>query len=799
MNLIRYILIPWLRNIRSDLRTFLINLIGMAVAVFSLIIISFWVYSEISFDKFHSNYKNIYLITWKQNHTSTLKPAWEDFEGPIMKVQFPEVINYTRFQYESEVLLQKGTDEFFTINGAAADSMVFSVFSIELIKGDKNLVLRRPEDIVISESLALKYFGRSDPMSKPMTTIKINKRIYTVAGVFRDLPSNSTLQFDFLVPNDRVEKDWWESETSFILVNNVTTIEHLKKKMVNICRQNQSYPECEVSLFPFSEIHFHSNFWLFGRIQYGSFNYVKIFLAVAFFILFIAGFNVINLTTAKIEKRSKQTGLKKILGAGRMTLYKQFLFESLSFSILVVIVALILYAIILPSLDLLPGLAKLKLNLSFVIYFIIGTILFIWLITGFYPSALFSRINPLYAMKGKAYTSASNARLRNFLVSFQFIISIFLLTSTFWVIGQIDFIRKADLGFDPKNIVVIPSFFYNAAFDKEFEAKTKKQQNDFYQRMMKLCSYAENELKRSPLILGFTYGNVIDIVPEGQFLLLGSESSEPSSLSFISLGPDFDKILDIKILKGRSFTAEEGFGQLDECIINDAAAKYFNLKEPIGEIFRDGTGYNYRIVGVTNNFHFEHISKQVAPLLIYKGRKSQPMLIKVRNKHMQEAIKFMNQLYNYKKSDIPFSYKLFENAYNKKYENDYRACWVLVFFSLVALIISCMGIYGLAGFQAESRNMEIAVRKVFGAQIRDMHTLFLLEFGRYVGISLALGWPLAYYVLREYASHFALHPAISFWPFLLSGIILSLITFITVESQIMLVCRKNTAETLKYE
>jgi putative ABC transport system permease protein len=790
MNIFRHILTPWFRSIRSDLRTFLINLIGMSVAVFSLIIISMWVYSEVSFDKFNSNYKNIYLITWKQSHMSVVRPATSDFEGPTMKSQFPEVLNYVRIQNVSEVLFQRNTNEILTYNGVGADSTVFSIFSLDLVRGDKNRALRSPEDILISESLAQKYFGKSDPMSKPIMTIKINKRIYAVAGVFRDLPANSTLQFDFLVPNDRYSQDWnRDLETSFVLINNIRAIEPLKKKMIYTCRQAYS-SESEVSLFPLQDIHFHSNFNLFGRIQYGNLNYIKIFLAVAFFILMIAGFNVINLTTAKIEKRSRDIGLRKILGAGSSTLYKQFLIESFGFSIIVVVVAFVLAAIIMPAL------AGLKPDLSFIVYFIPGIILFIWLLTGFYPATFFSGINPFYAMKGRGYKSKSNVSLRKFLVSFQFLLSIFLLTASFWVIGQISYLRNADLGFNPKNIVMIPSFYHFSEVDKEFQAMNDLQRSEFFQTMMKTGTYAESELKRNPIINGYTYGEGFEKQWEDQIWVNGRGSDESMMMHEVLLGQDFDQVLNIKILSGRSFTNTM---QFDECVINETAVKYLDLKEPVGTTIRNSSGYSVRIVGVIINFHFEHISKPIGPLVIFKGSNDSPMCIKVSKNHLQEGIKFIRQLYDYKRSDIPFTYKLLENEINKKYENDYHAYWIIIFFSILALIISCMGIYGLAGFQAESRTREIAVRKVFGAQVRDMHTLFLLEFGKYVFIGLALGWPLAYYVLREYASNFALHPAITFWPFLLSGLILGLITFVTVESQIRIVCAKNAAETLKYE
>ncbi len=766
----------------------------MSVAVFSLIIIAIWVYSELSFDKFHNNYKNIFLVTYRQNHSASMEPASQDFEAPLLKAQFPEVLNFVRFQYVPEVVIQKSVDNYFTLNGAAVDSTLFDVFTIDLIRGNKNQVLRRPDDILISESLASKYFGNSDPMAKPLTTIKINKRIYFVAGVFHDLPSNSTLQFDFLIPNDRYGKDWWDLENSFIVIRNVKELESVKKKMIYSCRQSYS-PESEISLFPLADIYFHSNFKLFGRIQYGSLNYVKIFSAVALFILLLASFNVINLITSKIDKRSKEIALKKILGSGSALLYKQFLLESLVFSILVCFAATILAVITMSKFDLLPGLNRIQPGVHITIYVITGSLFIIWITTGLYPAALFSNINPLSAIKGKTSISAITVKIRKSLVSFQYIISVFLLISCFWVIGQIRFLRNADLGFSPENVVIIPCFYHFSQLNQDFKNMADQEKGAYFQNMRSLGSLVESEFKKTPIIEGYTYGEQIDQLIEYKLTLKGSNPISNLTYGMV-MGQDFEKVLKIKILNGRAFT--DG-NQFDECLINEAALKAFNLTDPIGSILQNSYGNSFKVVGVTNNFQIQHISTNVRPLVIFKGSNNSPMMIKIKKDHLHEGLKLIKQLYDYKRSDIPFTYKLLEDEINRKYANDYRACWILIFFSIIALIISCMGIYGLAGFQAQSRTREIAVRKVFGAHVRDMHLLFLLEFGRHVLISLIIGCPLAYYGLKEFASNFELHPSITFWPFLLSALIMGFITLFTVESQIVLVCRKNAAETLKYE
>lgn len=804
------------RTLRKHLGYSLINVVGLALGLAGCILIALFVWDELSYDRFHEKVDRIYRVVRQGEDLST-----SALLAPTMEDELSEVERSVRIspRWFDEVLVTRGNTSFYEEDFFFADPAFFDIFSFPLIRGNPDTALERPFTVVLSETMARKYFGAANPLGR---TLAIEgpwgEHDFTVTGVVRDVPHNSHFQFNFLAsfatrfetePTPEEIRSWYHvGDYTYILLNEENDVAALQAKMPAFYARHHEarlsrIPEEEkpdlTNAYTFqsiTDIHLYSH--LERELEPNSeVRYLYIFSAVALLILLIACINYMTLATARSAHRAREVGVRKVVGATRGQLARQFLGESILLSLLAMVLAAAIVQLSLPAFNQLTGKA-ISLGIASVPWFgpalLLGG-LGIGLLAGSYPALFLSGFRPVRVLKGLTGRSASNAWFRSGLMTLQFAISIGLIAATLIVQHQLDYMKNKRLGLNPEQVLVVSTRGKLGTVSQRFG--TFKQ-----------------ELLRNPAITHVSTINPILPARPDRLMELWAENPRDASspeerqaiprANSVSVGMDVLETLDIPLVKGRTFRpadfdsirAENGFTPV---LINQTAARRFGWEEPLGKEFACCWRPTPRVVGVVEDFHYQSLKTEIAPLALIPTWWSRHGLVRVRTDDLASTIDFVETQWEAIAPDYPFAYTFLDDRFAQVYDAEERLAQVFGVFALLAIAIACLGLLGLVAYMAGTRTKEIGIRKVLGASVPDVVALLSKDFLRLVLIAFVIATPVAYGAmgrwLRDFAYRIDLGPAM----FLLAGAAALAIALATVSYQALRAAQTDPVEALRYE
>jgi putative ABC transport system permease protein len=779
-----------LRNIKRYYVHSILNIGGMAIGMASAILILLWVYDEWSYDRHFENADNIYRLIENQNPSEGESSLWAPTPAALtkaLKEEYPEVLRSARYDPHMELRLKKG-DEFQHEKAVAmVDNDFLKMFNIVFVKGDINSALNEPHNVVLTEEMAHKYFGDKDALGK--TLLESLGYMVTVTGVVKR-PHNSHLKFDFLVPMELLKErggppdDWVFHCYNYLELKKGTDGKLVENKIRDILKKHVKGSNSEILLQNIKKIHlFSSRKYTYDISGHGDITYVRIMGLIAAFILLIACINFMNLSTAQSARRAREIGVRKVAGAGKQKIVVQFLGESLIIVFVAHVIAMIFVELLLPGYNNFTG-KQLTINYQSPGLYIclISLVLFCGLMAGSYPALYLSSLKPMDIMKGVINKNPGNAQFRRVLVIFQFSLSVLLIICTLIVGKQLNYIQNMKLGFNKDNIGYF--MFPIRPGDPKLQIVKK-------------------ELLNNPDILNVTnvfynYDNPLNKEgTSGGYKWTGKKENEDVLFYTLSADEDYAKAFQLELRKGRFFSAELSTDNT-AIVINEQAAKIMGFKDPIGEIITTSEGSKLTVIGVVKDFHFRSLHYKIEPLIMQLGG-SNTFFVRMRPGHIPSTVEFIKKTYNSFKPDIPLDYHFLDDDFDKLYRTEQRMSKIFAYFSLLAIIISCLGLIGLSSFMTERRTKEIGIRKVNGATSIEIFSLLSNEYITWVVISIIIASPIAWFAMNKWLQNFAYRINMSWWIFVLAGTIALLIALLTVSFQSYKAASKNPVEALRYE
>ncbi|WP_215223990.1 ABC transporter permease [Echinicola shivajiensis] len=785
--MLKHHLIIFIRNIRKDRSTFLINLIGLSTGLACVLLIYLWVNDEMKMDKFHENYGRIYQVIEHvefsdgvQTFIETSSPMAELLADEMPEVEY--AASSIPPSWFGKHLLTVGEKNLKAV-GQLVSKDYFNIFSYPLIKGNKDQVMTDPNSIVISRELATNLFGTTENIVGEAVEFE-HDRTFQVSGIFENVPSNSTVQFDFALSTEASKEipPWTSLHTwnhtgpkVYVLVREGADIQLLNSKVEKIRKSRNEQTIQTATLVSFSDHYLHGNYEN-GKQVGGRIEYVKLFSLIALIILIIACINFMNLSTARASKRLKEIGIKKAVGADRESFIFQFLTESVAMSLLALILAVGLVMLFLPQFNVIVGK---QLRLSFDISLVLsalGIAIFAGLIAGSYPALYLSRFSAIKVLKGKLNSSFGEFMTRKGLVVLQFALSIILIVSVWVVYKQIEFVQNQNMGYDQDHIITM-----------QVEGSIKRQLQPFVSEAKKLPG-VKNVSSTTHSMIGKNWSTTIDW--EGK--------EENNATQFIIFGVDYDFIetMGMEVLKGRSFNRDYGMDSLG-IIFNETAIKTMGMEDPIGKTVENGRA---TIIGVVKDFHFKSLHDKVDPIfmvLMPEGVKY--IMVSIDGGQEKEALKGLQEIYKQFNPGYPFEYRFLDSDFQAQYESEQRVAVLSKYFAGLAILISCLGLLGLSAHTAEQRTKEIGVRKVLGASVSSIVTLLSKEFMRLILLAILIATPIAWYVMNRWLQDYAYQIELKWWMFLGAGLAAIIIALLTVSSQAIKAALMNPVNSLRSE
>jgi putative ABC transport system permease protein len=780
-----------LRNIRKDFGYTLIIVLSLTIGIVSSLFLLMYVFDDLSYDQFHEKKDRIVRvlshITESDDEFIWYSTQWP--LGPQAKEDYPEIEEYVRLiPAYGELFIDKNAKQH-SEEVAYTDSSFFKVFSFELIRGNPLTVLARPNTMVVTESFARKFFGDEDPYGQSIHTS--GGKSFEITGIMKDVPHNSHLTFSALISKP---KQTWEdnpvlwgnfSIITYLLLAEGTDRMVLQEKMQEMYdKYMQSSKDMnwhiEYILEPLKDIYLKSDAVADRK---GDIKYVYIFSIVAFFMLLIASINYMNLATSRSTYRSKEVGLRKVSGSHRRTLIFQFLAESVFLTLIALIISIIIIIVLFPSYNQITG-KLFEVNYLYtpqVILTLIAFIVFIGLIGGSYPAFYLSSFNPVSVIKQETGAGKSNFILRKILVVLQFAISIALIINTWVIYKQLGFLKNKDLGFDPHNIIIL-------------ELENQKIQSQY--------SVLKEALLQNPNIINITTSNNTPGhgVLKYTFAVETSEGMQEKGVNTYGVDCNFIETLGIEMVEGRNFSNEFLSDTAIAVIVNETAVKRFNWDHPLDKrITNKWSEKPYHVVGVMKDFHQEGLYNPIETLMFILMENNYFVLIKLEENNIKETLQNIETKWEELFPESPFQYHFLEDNYKQQFKADERRGVIFTYFSVLIIIISCLGILGLAAFTVEQRTKEIGIRKVMGASIGRIVLLISSEFLILVGISLIFAFIGAYFYMKSWLQDYTYPTQLNVWMFLITGV---LAIFVALISSIFSAIRAgltNPAEALRLE
>lgn len=806
-----YIKIAW-RNLRKNKIFSFINILGLSMGLACFVMIGMYVMDEISYDKYNEKAGRIYRINSDLRLGGTdLNMAFSsDPMGPILKQDYPQVEEFVRFYGSNDSKLIKNKEQYIKENRVThVDSTLFNVFTFPVIAGDPKVALNSPNTVVITESTAKRYFGNAnDALGETIETNDNGSTLYKVTAVIKDIPHNSHFSFDFFFSMGNVEYSFGQflanNFHTYILLKpgvdyktfNKNFVEVIDKYIVPQAKQFMQIKSMEefvkagnnmeYSLIPVIDIHLHSS--RSGELDTnGSIQYVYIFSGVALFILLIACINFMNLSTAQSSGRAKEVGIRKVLGTTKQSLIGQFLSESILMSCIALILALALVWLALPWFNTISG-KEMTIGSEFNSWYFIAILslpFVVGLLAGIYPAFFLSSFNPIKVLKGKQNTGFKNNIFRNFLVVFQFSASIILIIGTIIIYKQLNFIQTSRLGFDKDQVLIVD----NSGMSKNISNAIK------------------NEVEKMNGIKSASFGGYLPVgnsTRSDNTFSKETVMNENNALDMQTWNIDYEYIptLGMEMAKGRNFSPAFG-SDSTAIIINETAAKLMGFDDPIGKKLYlprgEGSTSSYTIIGVVKNFNFESLRQNIGALSFQLGNNNWVSTYRMATTDLKGLVTDIESKYKEMAPGMPFNYQFMDEAFDSMYRQEQRIGKVTLSFSVLAILIACLGLFGLATYMAEQRTKEIGIRKVLGASVSNIVTMLSTDFIKLVLISFVIAIPIAWLGMSKWLQEFAYKINIGWWIFLVAGSVAMLIALITVSFQAIKAAIANPVKSLRTE
>jgi putative ABC transport system permease protein len=767
-----------------------INIVGLAMGMAVSMLILMFVMHELSYDKFHENGSRIYRMLGTVEMDGH-KMQFNNFNAklaPQLKGSTPEIQDYVRLKESYQAVVIKNPDNasalFSEKNFMFADPSFFKVFSFKLKEGSLADILKRPYTLVISERTARKYFGERDPIGK--TLLYEGKHLFEITGVAENPPSNSTFNFDFVaslmtIPQlSQSDKEMWEHAGAFntyFLLDSEKSVKKVEKQIIASGLKTDDFDKkASYSLEGFTTIHLGNNF-----ADSGNTALIRIFAGIALLILFLALFNYMSLTTARSTQRAKEVGVRKVAGAGRSGLVKQFYTES-------VLVCCIAFALSFVLVELMRrpfyNLLNLNIDASFLlspsfIGVLIGALLFSAFIAGSYPALILSGFSPIDVLKGRFGSQQKGASLRKIFMVFQFTVSIALIVCSFIIQQQLSFMQHVKLGLNKDQVLTIP---LSGSVDKNYFSLKNE--------IAALSGVEEVTFSGTGLYKGYN-----------MFFAQNKTTKREVSISYAEVDPNYMNTLELAWkIKPEGSSWKNGKGIL----LNESAIAELGLRgDPLGQ-----TVFNRNVAGVLKNFRFASTKNDKLPMGLFIISDTTNMLAEERGTgllyarmdpkaNIVDKIKSIEGIYKKYSPDKPFEYYFLDDAFNDTFKTEIRMSKMFTVFTAFAIFIACMGLFGLVTFTAETRTKEIGIRKVLGASVTSVVALLSRDFFRLVLISIVLATPLAWYFMKKWLEDFTDRIEITWWVFAIAGILAMFLTFITVGFQSIKAALTNPVKSLK--
>ncbi len=797
-----------LRNLRKNPGYSFINIFGLALGMGVSILILLYVQNELSYDRYHENSDRIYRVTreWFNQdgatslHLGQVAPPF----GPLLEEDFQPVEEAVRF-FQVSPLLRYEDKAFVENQFFFADADVFKVFSWEMHHGNPETALSQPDGIVLTESAARKYFGAEDPMGKVIDfELQGVEFQFQVTGVMQDVPENSHFSFDFLASMQPVVQFYGGMEqfmqnygsnnfVTYLLLPESYDYKQLEAQLPDFIDrhmgEHRGVPASQgtqLNLWPLTDIYLYSNLDSETGVR-GNIEYVYLYSAIALFILLIACINFMNLSTARSAKRAVEVGLRKVVGADRGSLIKQFIGESVLLATIALLAGVLIVELILPYFN---NFLNTSLDLNYLeswshLAGLFGVVLFVGLVAGSYPAFFLSGFQPATVLKGSFKAGGAHRQFRSVLVVFQFTISIALIVCMMVVYNQLDYMQNKDLGFEKDNIAVLPS-------------------------SGQIVQNYENVRQRLLEHSGIEHVSLSSRVPSGRLLDSQGTTAEVNGelqqintrVADIHVSHNFMETYGIELVAGRDFDFNLASDSTEAFILNEAAVKAIGWQSPeqaIDKQFHYG-GRRGRIIGVTKDFNFESLHQEVAPMVfLIPQQRINVVSVKVDGSMREEVLSYLEEEWAYLRPGFPFTYYFVEDNFNRQYDSERRLAEIFGYFSVLAIIIAALGLFGLASFTAQQRIKEIGIRKALGAKVSQIVILLSQKFTMLVVIAFGIAVPIAWYAMLQWLEGFAYRTEISLWSFLLAGLLAVVVAWATISYQSIRAARVNPVESLRSE
>jgi len=805
-----YIKISWRNLVRNRIFS-IINITGLAIGLSCFLLIALYVMDELNYDRHFENANRIYRINSdiRFGGDNLHMALTSDMMGQLLKKDYPQVEEFTRiFTFNGEKLIKKGEQYIDEEKLANADSTFFKVFSLPAIEGDTKTALNDAHSVVITASTAIKYFGTTHALGKILVTKGNSNNLYRVTAVIKDIPQNSHFNFDFIFSMKDVSYNWGQLTShnfyTYLLLSKGTDEKAFEKNMdeytaryvmpeVNQYLHIRNKEELEKSgnrisytLMPITKIHLYSD-RSYEESPGGNIQYVYIFSVVALFILLLACINFMNLNTAQSANRAKEVGIRKVLGTERGGLIIQFLMES---TWMVGISLILAFGIVDYALPIFNRLASKSMSLSSlfstsVLPLILALPLIVGLMAGGYPAFFLSAFRPIEALKGKLRQQVRPVSLRSILVVFQFATSIILIVGTLVLYSQLNYIQTTNIGFKKDQVLII---------DRAYSLNNN------------LDAFVTG-IRNMPGVLSGTltaYLPVSNSSRRDNTFSKDPDMNAKNGLDMQNWRVDYDylKTLGIEIIKGRNFSPQFT-SDSDAMIINESASKILGYADPTGKkIYAMGAksqSLAYNIIGEVKNFNFESLHHAIGPLAFQLRSSTRFAVFRLNTKNITGLVAQIQKKWRAFEPELPFTYRFLDDSFDEMYRTEQRTGKIALIFSILAIFIACLGLFGLATFIAEQRTKEIGIRKVLGASFRDIIIILSGNFMKLIAIAFVLGAPLAWYFMNSWLRDFAFRIEIGWWVFAIAGLLVVSIALITVSFQAIKAALSSPVAALRSE
>jgi len=771
-----------IRNIIKHKGISFVNILGLAVGMSSAILIMLWVQVQFSYDSAQVNKDRIYRL---ENVNWVVMPPYLRETA----LAFPEVEQAIRFYFWLEPTVKHAEKVFTVTEFALVDDEVFEVFQFDFIAGDPESALRDPFSLVLTESLARRLFGDDNPMGK---TVKMyNRYDYSVTGVVKDIKNFHMNINAFSSANDttRIQgnDDFLTSRnynhSIYLLLRPDTDITALTQKINDRAAEEDRYQGDRLILRPFNDIYFARNLQHEKNTKHGNMHLVVAFFIIAILILGIACINFINLTIAKTKTREKEIAIRKVVGARKSAIQKQFFGETFVVVFIALLFALLLVRLFLPSFNMLTNE-----RITFapfdggVLAVIAGIMLFTVFVSGIYPSFYLSVLEPVLVLKGKSGKGRKGSVLSKILIAFQFVISIFLIIATLTVVRQLNYMQNADLGMDYEQMLTF--YLRGDRFSGEAE------------QMMGSKQAFKDRLFANPAVRGVTFVNQVPGKITNTSTWTVPDRDDGIPLKIINADPDFVDLMDLDVIEGRNFNHETRTDLDRKYLFNEEAVRQFGLTEPVGKTANSGRNM---IIGVVKDFHYNSLHDKIGPMAISWDYWTRRACVKIAGTNVVRTIEHIEEVYREFSPGFVMEYEFLDESFARQYESEKRLKQLLQHFVAVAIIISCLGLFALTAFIAEQKTKEIGIRKVLGSTNTGIFVLLSKNFAKWVLAANLIAWPIAYFVLSRWLESFAYHIDPSILIFIISGLAALAIALLTVGYQAVKAASANPADCLRYE